>query len=264
MTDLLQQEKVFVTTVGNWLTEMGVPFSQHYHHGFASIQSNTISVVLDYMRLPYHKPDLQGYMFSLDHYLFHPKALHSRLMSLFGKTETIFARNCQALRITKKEAEPFFEINHLSGFANAKLKYGLYHKRELVAAITFAQGRNLKTENGTVRSYEWIGFCQKAGITVTGGLSKLIKTFVRDKQPDHIATYVDRDWAEGEAFQKLGFKSTEELPPLNFSIDWQTGARSFPSRVSRKEKTIDESSFPYINSGYLKFEHFYNNQRPLD
>ncbi len=260
MIERQKHENDFAIAVSRWLKEMDVPFKTQNNESFAVIKSEAVSLVLDFMRIPYYKPQAKGYTFSLDHFLFHPIGLKSRIQSLFGKTETIFARNCSASRITKKEAEPFFEANHISGYANAKLKYGLHYRGELVATITFAQGRNLKISDGIMRSYEWVGFCQKAGITVTGGLSKLLKTFERDKQPDHIATYIDCDWADGNAFKKLGFKITEELPALPFNIDWKTGLRSFPSRGSRKSKTFDPKFFPYRNSGYVKFEHFYNSK----
>jgi hypothetical protein len=257
MNERQEQERTFITAVCAWLTNMGVSVLRHDHGRFTTLKAGSKTVVLDLMHLPYRKPEQPGYVFSLDHFLFHSVALKSRLMSIFGKTATVFARNCNAQRITKQEAEPFFSLHHLSGYANAKFKYGLFHNRQLLAAITFAQGRNLKTENGLLRSYEWVGFCQQAGITVTGGLSKLIKTFCRDKHPDHIATYVDRAWANGGAMKKLGFSATDELPPLHFSIDWTTGLRTFPSRSSRQQHAIDKAAFPYRNSGYLKFEQFY-------
>ena len=246
----------FVAFFREILKKQELTHTEQVADGYYQFRCANRRFILDFMPVPYTKPDSPGYHFCLDHFLFHKEALESRLLSILGLNATIFARNCKIQRIDKFKAEHFFNINHLAGYRKAKFKYGLYHKDQLMAAITFAQGRTFGKAEAALRSYECVGFCQAKGYTVTGGLSKLIKHFVRETSADHLATYIDLDWSEGDAFRKLGFKPTQKLNPLPFNIDWETGKRSFPARAQRKQELAAEH-FVYINSGYLKFEHLY-------
>jgi hypothetical protein len=64
-----------------------------------------------------------------------------------------------------------------------------------------------------------ISFCCKKGISVTGGLSKLIKAFITDLHPGDLMTYIDKDWSDGSAYLKLGFKIHSETEPQSFVFD---------------------------------------------
>jgi hypothetical protein len=252
-----EAEQRFEHTVQHWLADFGLAAEVFTRDGYCVITAAGKTLVLDFLRIPYQKPNVLGFHFGIDYFLFHEAALKSRLASIFNKTKTIFARNCMAKRLNKETTAEFFNQNHLSGYANATLKFGLFYKEKLVAAITFAQGRNINRDEKKLRSYELIGFCQASGFTVTGGLSKLINAFVNERNPEHIATTVDLDWATGRGLATIGFTQTNILPPLAFGVDWQTGARSFPSRHQRATATVISADFPYQNSGLAKFEHIY-------
>ncbi len=245
-------------TVQRWLAEFGLTAEVLPSDSYCVLIAGGKTLVLDFLCIPYQKPEVLGFHFGMDYFLFHEVALKSRLASIFHQTKTIFARNCIAKRMDKETTAEFFNQNHLSGYANATFKFGLFYQEKLVAAITFAQGRNINREGKKMRSYELIGFCQAAGFTVTGGLSKLINAFVIERNPEHIATTVDLDWATGRALITIGFTQTAELPPLAFALDWQTGTRIFPGRLQRATATVAAADFPYHNSGLAKFEHIYN------
>jgi hypothetical protein len=253
-----EAEQRFEHTVQHWLADFGLAAEVLTPDGYCVITAADKTLVLDFLRIPYQKPNVLGFHFGIDYFLFHEAALKSRLASIFNKTKTIFARNCMAKRLNKETTAEFFNQNHLSGYANATFKFGLFYKEKLVAAITFAQGRNITRDGKELRSYELIGFCQAAGFTVTGGLSKLINAFVNERNPEHIATTVDVDWATGRGLCTIGFTKTTQLPPLAFALDWQTGARIFPSRLQRATATVVSADFPYHNSGLAKFEHIYS------
>jgi hypothetical protein len=253
-----EAEHKYLETVLQWLAGFGLTAEVEKHDAYCIVISGGKTLVLDYLRLPYQKPEVEGFHFGMDYFLFHEAAMKSRLASIYHQTITIFGRNCTAKRIDKAAAAEFFNQNHLSGYANAAFKYGLFNKGKLVAAITFASGRNIIRNGKKLRSFELIGFCQAAGYTVTGGLSKLINAFVQERKPDHIATTVDLDWASGLGLNTIGFTQTKVLPSLAFSLDWQTGVRTFPSRQHRANATIASADFPFRNSGLAKFEHIYS------
>ena len=254
--NLEAQREAFSRFFSHLLKEQNIPFQLTVKPGYHNFTLEKTVYILDMLTLPYRKPEVNGIHFCLDEFVFHNTALQSRVLALLKQNKTVFARNCAVKRIDKHAAEAFFSRYHLAGYRKAKFKYGLFYKSNLVAAATFAQGRNLAVGEEKIRSYECIGFCQTSGITVTGGLSKLITHFVREKKADHLSTYIDAGWSKGEAFKRIGFKRTQQLPPLPFTVNWETGERSYPTRTARN-RHIDLKEYGYHNSGYLKFEHFY-------
>ncbi len=190
--------------------------------------------------------------------------LESRLMSLFGKSETIPARLTQVQRIDKPTLDKFLINNHLQGKVNAKLKYGLFlpsryfrviqnekvlqeninKEAFLVAVASFSNAKKFIREGKEFRSYELIRFANYQGFTVVGGLNKLLKMFIHEHAPDDIMTYADADWSDGTNYEKIGFERIELTTPLSFELDNETFTR----------KLADENTKAKIyNSGNWKF-----------
>jgi len=190
--------------------------------------------------------------------------IESRLMSLFGKSETIPARLTQVQRIDKPMMDKFLINNHLQSTVNAKLKYGLFlpsryfrviqnekvlqeninKEAFLVAVASFSNAKKIIREGQEYRSYELIRFANYKGFTVVGGLNKLLKMFIDEHVPDDIMTYADADWSDGANYEKIGFERIELTPPLTFKLDNETFTR----------KLADENTENKVfNSGNWKF-----------
>jgi hypothetical protein len=152
----------------------------------------------------------------------HPELVIARIRALTGNRKRIHARATQGKRIDKPTAELFLDNNHMQQWVNAYYKFGLYHKDELVAVATFSKSRTMLDGVVPYRSYELIRFASSSGVTVTGGLSKLLNLFIQEVQPAHIMTYTDNDWGTGEGFEKLGFSLVETIPPIPFYTDPET------------------------------------------
>jgi len=120
--------------------------------------------------------------------------------------ESVYARKCEARRISKAEAVPFLNANHRMGYCGCRYRYGLFYDGRLVAVASFSQARNILTQAGTKRSYEWIRYASASGIRVLGGMGKLLNAFVEEVHPDDVMTYVDTAWSDGAAYKELGFK----------------------------------------------------------
>ena len=56
-------------------------------------------------------------------------------------------------------------------------------------------------------------FCNKSGISVVGGASKLMKFFINNYSPTRLISYSDKDWSKGNLYEKLGFKKDYETKP---------------------------------------------------
>lgn len=116
----------------------------------------------------------------------------------------------------------------------------------------------MRDQTPKYRSFELLRTCQKNGLVVVGGLSKLIRQFEEQFHPDDLMTYVDKDWSDGESYLKLGFEQVGELPPQQFWVDAQAQLRytdfDFPEEIANSApEQRQELGFRQItNSGSMK------------
>ena len=172
------------------------------------------------------------------------------LESKLNLNKTVFARVCKVEKITKQIAEDFFNEYHFFGSTSSAYNYGLIYKDELIGATSFSKGRRMNRLPEGKQSFELIRFCCKSGITITGGLSKLMKHFYDEKKAGDIMTYVDKQFSNGDSFMKAGFKKHSETPPLFFIVNKKTFER-FP--LKDKEEIFDGKLFYRTqNSGNIK------------
>lgn len=190
--------------------------------------------------------------FWLDDWHYKNEIVLSIIASILGKNKTIFARNCQVKKVDKAITESFLNENHLLGYLNVYYKYALFFDNEIVAIATFSKGRKMNRLSSEKRGFELISFCCKKNISITGGLSKLLKAFITDLQPGDIMTYVDKDWSEGKAYLKIGFKLHSETPPQSFLFNTKTLAKQKVSIDFELESNNNKNTILVKNSGNLK------------
>lgn len=195
----------------------------------AALQENGLSIPLDYI--------ISG-----------PKKILAIILSKLNLNQTVFARNCTIEKIDKRTAEDFFNEWHFFGSTTSAYNYGLFYKNELIGAASFSKGRKMNRLPNGKQSFELIRFCCKEGITITGGLSKLMKHFYEEKKAGDIMTYVDKQLSNGDSFLKAGFKKHSETPPLSFLVNKKTFERSL-----FKEENFDKKLFYKTqNAGNIK------------
>ncbi|MFD1769175.1 hypothetical protein [Sphingobacterium suaedae] len=186
------------------------------------------------------------YHIDADYLLLHQNKILQRLYSLFGKGKTIYARQTVVARIDKRATADFLEEHHLNAPLTGKYRYGLYHQGELVSIAVFSGGRHMRDQPSDYRSFELLRFCHKSGYRVVGGISKLIRAFAVDFQPNDIMTYVDRDWSQDSSLQTLGF---ETLGITGVQQYWIMGDQRTPVRNERDLENIQhEQPFGYLRS----------------
>ena len=169
-----------------------------------------------------------------------------RILALALHQKKAYARKTVVARVDKKNKIAFLEENHLQGAMPGKYRYGLFLDGELISLAVFSGGRKmpeLQIEN--YRSFELIRFCNKLGYNVVGGISKLIKAFVTDFEPQDIMTYTDKDWSQESTLEKIGFVKKSELDPLKF---WVNGTSRILIRDNEQYQNL-QKEFP---NGYLK------------
>jgi hypothetical protein len=174
----------------------------------------------------------------LDQVVREPLKIAAIILSRLKLNKTVFARNCEAVRISKKEAEDFLDEYHLMGATSSSVNIGLMHHSELLALASFSTGRKMRRLPENSRSFEMIRFCTKKGVTVTGGLTKILKAFCELKSPGDVMTYVSRQFSDGRAFAAAGFMRDTVTAPHYFLVERISFAR-FPL----KEGAYDAEKF---------------------
>lgn len=176
-----------------------------------------------------------------------PGIILSRINSLLGQNKRVHGRSCDIRLLDKNTAETFLNRHHVMGFASSYYKLGLFKKDELLAIATFSKGRKMNRLPEGKKSFELIRFCNASGITVVGGLSKLLKHFIKLTDAGDIMTYIDKDQSEGKAFIKLGFKLHSESEPIAFKVD-----KNSQKRTNQNITNHDIEMQVVKNSGNLK------------
>lgn len=167
--------------------------------------------------------------------------MRSRLLSMFGKTRRIHARECEVQPLTKPQLFAFLKQHHLHVPTAAKTKLGLVREGELVAVASFGKQCPIDRDGRTWQSAELIRFCNASGTTVVGGLSKLIKHYIRTFSPEDIMTYADREWSSGGSYRRLKFKEVGVREGQTFWVQPGTLQRFYPHEHAavRQESGLD-------------------------
>lgn len=122
-----------------------------------------------------------------------PDLVKSMLASKLGLTKKIGARKTIIKKVEVKDRKNFFNKNHIENDVPAREAYGLYIGNELMCCISIRSNNKLKRD-------EIARFATKQGVTIVGGLSKLIKHLNRP-----LASYSNNRFGSGNAYKACGF-----------------------------------------------------------
>ena len=153
-----------------------------------------------------------------DEWIYKKDICKSRIKNILGSSTRLYARKCEIVELTNKEANNFFTENHIQGNVAAKIIYGLKYNNEIVSAMSFGNLRKNLGQKSTDGSYELLRFSNKQNMTVVGGASKLFNHFVKQVNPCDIISYADRRWSMGNLYEQLNFKFSHESEPNYFYI----------------------------------------------
>jgi hypothetical protein len=177
-----------------------------------------------------------------------PEKIAAMALSRLGLNKVIFARKCEMKKVSEDEAAQFINAFHFLYYTHSTLNFGLYFNNELLAIASFSGGRKMRRLPEHLRSFELMRFCCRPGITVTGGLTRLVKNFCIEKKAGDVMTYVDRQFSEGRAFTQAGFTRVSETPPIRFLVNKKTF-----ERIPLKGREFDPNKFYIVqNAGNIK------------
>lgn len=146
--------------------------------------------------------------------------VRSIIMSKLNLLDKIPARKCEIRKVGFNESIIFAQDNHLMGnFGFNNKGYGLYYENELVSFINY---NNINKDNGL----NILRFCNKTGVVVVGGLSRLIQYITNIENPDYIESHVDLRYGNGSSLEKLNFSVVTNY----LSFKWTDGVSVWPRR----------------------------------
>lgn len=142
----------------------------------------------------------------------------SRLKTILGFTEKIYARKCLIKELTQQEKREFLNKTHIQGDTNSSINLGLEFNGEIVAAMTFSKERIIYS-NSDANGYELIRYANKLNSSIIGGFSRLLKHFIKEYKPKSIKTFCDARWSgvnpQTTVYSKCGF-AFESLTKPNY------------------------------------------------
>lgn len=235
-----------VINLSRILQEHGVTLSHKQNQFYASIADRCAVFFLSGENL---YPDSGASVVHIDHVINVPEKIAALILSQLKVNKTVYARNCKLNRIDRIQAEEFLQKYHLLNSTKSSFNFGLFYKDELVAVASFSNGRKMDRLREDQRSFELIRFCSKSGITITGGLSKIIKNFCVEKKAGDVMTYVDKDLSDGSSFIRAGFKKHSETGATYFLVNKIT----FERTITKEDAIYDTKKFYRTkNSGNVK------------
>lgn len=183
--------------------------------------------------------------------------IKNRIVNLLGLSKKIWARKCK-VRVVEdsKLVREFIEASHIQGHVGAAIKLGLYYGEELVSIMTFGTLRKNLGQVGKEGSYELIRFCNKSGINVVGGASKLFKHFIKEYKPISIISYADKCWSYSSncLYTKLGMDKVHESEPSYFYIIGRKRKGRFAFRKDIVLKAGFDGEFVGEHTGMLSMD----------
>lgn len=199
-------------------------------------------------------------------WLINQSILKNLILSKLGKTQKIFARDCEVRKITDSEYKSLVSVTHLQGYVPAKYRYGLFYKEELVGCMSFGSRKfNKEKQSG---NFELLRFCTKGSIQVVGGASKLLSNFIKEVKPYKITSYANRDISNGNLYVALGFEFGGCTSPGLFYVkNSQKFSRqslqkyklknilpNFDTSKTELVQLLESRYLPIFTSGNLRYE----------
>jgi hypothetical protein len=160
------------------------------------------------------------------------------------------ARKLEIKDVDNKEAQDFLQGNHLMGKYVPAKYVGLYDGSDLVSLLGWR-----KVKDGVDISR----FCNKAGCSVAGAYSRLLKFIQNSVFPAFIQSFVDLRYGNGKTLEGMGFT----LAGVTLGWMWCDGVRMYnrlSCRANMDDRGLSEAEhaaelgwFKVYDSGQAKY-----------
>lgn len=151
-------------------------------------------------------------------------AVKNILTSKLGLNQRIYARNTLIKEVNKSDEKSFLNEYHLQGWCGSTSCIGLYYNDELVGLASFRKPRFSNKYDA-----ELLRLCFKSGISVSGGVSKLMT----HSNYNQIISYTKNDLGMMSTFSNTGFRYLSVSSPGYF---WTNGTTILSRYQTQKKK----------------------------
>ena len=168
----------------------------------------------------------------------------------------IYARNTIIKEITISEYKIFLEINHIQGYANSKIKLGMFYNDKLISVLGMGKSRFKNNETEIIR------YCSLLNYQITGGLAKFLAYIKNNYQFENIISYIDLRYFDGSSYIKNGFMLDSITYPNYYYFYNNNNNFTLYNRIQfqkhklkDKLEIFDEKLSEYenmLNNGYLR------------
>lgn len=145
-----------------------------------------------------------------DEWLNQRPVVERMLLSALGKLPKISARKTDVTLLDNRAANEFYRRNHLQGPTTPAVSFGLYHLDILVAAMSFAVCRSIRTNTDKGL---WELQRYSSSTTVVGGAGRLLKHFLDLGLCHTLVSYSDTRLFTGNMYEQIGFTLAHETEP---------------------------------------------------
>ena len=119
----------------------------------------------------------------------------------FGiSNQTIYARNCQIIEVSKTDQKLFFNEMHLQSHVGSTIAYGLVYNNELVGCISFGENRAIFNRENNGWEIRRLAF----KYNIPGGASRVFEHFINEQKPYVVYSDCDLRWSSGKIYETLG------------------------------------------------------------
>ena len=137
-----------------------------------------------------------------DWYIYKWDIVKSMILNKLGKSKNkIYGRKCIIKDICKDDCDNFLDNNHIQGKVSCNIRLGLYYNNELVSVMCFSNSNSRIKEQ-----WELVRFCTILNTNVVGGANKLFQYFLKQYNPQSIASFSMNDFSNGGIYKKLNFR----------------------------------------------------------
>lgn len=231
MTDfLIEDHKLVLECNGNFWHSDQIIDNKHYH---------------EFKQKAYTDVGYRSLFFREDEIHYKTPIVESIILNQCGMSKRIFARKCTINSVSKSTAKQFFEENHLMGNGGGK-SFGLWLNGELVSCIQIRRKKDSE--------YEISRFCNKLGLSLVGGFSRLLKYVENNVKMDSLITFIDLRYGTGHYLSDFGFSKEK----THLSFKWFKSGKIFNRMEFPGNSGYEEGCSKLWDCGQAKYRKVYN------
>lgn len=177
-----------------------------------------------------------------------PDIVESLILNKIGCTQNkIYARKCNIVEVSSKQAADFLNSNHIQGKCKSKIRLGLTYNGQLVSVMCFNKRSALSGSKQIINGdWELIRYANILNTSVVGGASRLLKHFIKQYAPTQITSFSSNDISNGNLYKQLGFIKDNESVGYWYIKNTQKQERYHRSTFT-KDNIIQMGLAPSLN-----------------